>query len=122
MNKWTFTFLMLLLILVTLLIVLSMQGNFVSMIVLAVLATIALVVIGATITLVAIGMANKKAQLDFANNAKENLAIMSAMQTIQNKQNSALMQQVRQLPEPQRYNGNIIVEDGVFDDLEDLEL
>lgn len=58
------------------------------------------------------------------HNARENLVIMNAMQTVQNKQNQALLQQVRKLPQPQPAIPNepsFTVEEGVFEQLDELE-
>ncbi|NJN98209.1 MAG: hypothetical protein HC875_31035 [Anaerolineales bacterium] len=54
-------------------------------------------------------------------NTRENLAIMGAMQSIQNKQNQALMQQLNQaarLPAQAAPGGFLSVEDGIFSELE----
>jgi hypothetical protein len=79
-----------------------------------------LISIGLVYNLIANKINADSQQRAFLDNAKENLSIMSALQSIQNKQNSTLLQQlghVQRLPEP-KPNGGILIEDGVFDELE----
>lgn len=62
-----------------------------------------------------------KEQTGFIANAKENLAIMQAMQNIQNKQNSTIMQQLgttARLPLPPTNGPALLLDDTIFDDLE----
>lgn len=125
MNGYTFTTILMALAIITLLIYAAMQGSLVAVAILATFATILLVSLGAVITLATQRMANDKAQVDFVNNAKENLAMMQAMQRIQNAQNQTIMSQlgrVTRLPEPQRgmdLNNALLIDDGLFSDLDD---
>jgi hypothetical protein len=126
MNGYTFALsLIWLAILAGLVYLAAAQGSIVAAVILAILATVLLVGLGAGITLATQRMANEKSQADFVNNAKENLAIMASLQRVQNSQNQTLMQQLKQaarLPEPPPGfdpGGALLIEEGVFDELED---
>lgn len=102
---------------------LAAQGSIAAMVALAILTTIALVLVGAGITLFAVKMMLAKQQADFIANTKENLAIMQSMQNIQNSQNAHLLKQQAHLAKhqgalPPPSNGNILIPDAIFDDLE----
>lgn len=98
---------------------LTVAGYAFALIGLTVLVTVSLIGIGLGFGLGYLRQSGKQQQDAFTNNARENLAIMNAMQTLQNKQNQALLKQVKQLPEggmPQPIN--LVFEEGVFDELE----
>lgn len=123
MNGYTFLLALVGLAVMALLIAAVANGSLLAGIVLAVLVTVLLISTGAGITLLTQRMAIEKSQIDFINNAKENLAIMQSLQRVQNQQNATLMQQLGQtarLPEPAR-NGNdsLIIDAAIFDELED---
>lgn len=100
---------------------LAALGYLLAYIALAVLATVALIGLGLSFGLIHTKIAAERQQQMFMDNAQENLTIMSALQSVQNKQNQALMQQLNQvsrLPQPQTNNGFQIAE-GIFDELDD---
>lgn len=100
---------------------LAVLGYLLAYIALAVLGTVALIGLGLSFGLVHTKIAAERQQQMFMDNAQENLSIMSALQSVQNKQNQTLMQQLNQvsrLPQPPGQNGFMIA-DGIFDELED---
>jgi len=127
MNAYAFALALIMLALIALLVYLAAQGSLAALITLAVIVTVVLIALGALIALLGQRLANEKAQQDFRDNAKENLAIMQSMQQVQNKQNQTLMQQLNQaarLPAPsppgRPKNGQpLIIDDRIFDGLED---
>jgi hypothetical protein len=82
----------------------------------AIVATV-LVGIGLAYNLIASKLLLDNQQKQFLSNAKENLGIMSAMQTVQNQQNSALLKQIKSQPMLPPPNGGIIIEEDIFDNL-----
>ena len=101
---------------------LAILGYVLAYVGLAVLVTIILIGLGLSFGLIHQKIASDRQQQAFIDNAQENLSIMNTLQTIQNKQNQTLMQQlgaVSRLPQPQRpTNNNFLIEDGIFDELE----
>lgn len=101
---------------------LAVQGVTLAIVILTVLATVGLIGVGVGFTLIHIKIAADRQQAQFTDNASENLQIMSAMQSVQNKQNQTLMSQLgaaHRLPQaPPQANGNFLIESGIFDDLE----
>lgn len=82
--------------------------------------TLVCVIIGYGLAVWQQSQAAAREQQAFVVNARENLQIMSAMQTVQNKQNQTLMAQLNQaarLPAPADQWG-LSVEDGIFSELE----
>jgi hypothetical protein len=81
------------------------------------------VAVGAGIVIVVNNNQAAREQRDFTNNLKENLTLMSAMQSIQNKQNSTIMQQLDKavrLPHPTADSDNILqIPESIFSELED---
>ena len=101
---------------------LAIEGYILALIALTVLITASLLGIGLLFGLGYLRQAGKQQQDAFLDNARENLAIMNAMQTLQNKQNQTLLRQVKQLPPPQPPNPNeppFTIEDGVFEQLDE---
>lgn len=78
-------------------------------------------VIGWSLSMLQQRQAAAKEQHDFMANAKENLAIMGAMQTVQNRQNQTLMNQLStaaRLPQPGPGGDSLIIDSTIFDELE----
>lgn len=123
MTGYTFATILMVLAIIALLIYAAMLGSLIAVAILAVLATVLLVGLGAGIALATQRMANDKAQVDFVNNAKENLAMMQAMQRLQNAQNQTIMSQLGQvarLPEPPRdLDSALLIDEGLFSDLDE---
>lgn len=95
------------------------QGNPTAAFILGILTAGILLVLGQGASVLQNHIAIKRQQADFANNARENLAIMQQMQAIQNQQNSQLMRQVKQLPAGSDRQTELIVDDAIFSQLED---
>lgn len=77
------------------------------------------IVIGWSLSMIQQDKAATKEQQTFLANAKENLAMMAAMQTVQNKQNQSLLTQITRLPLPQQAQTNsLFIEEGIFEELE----
>lgn len=98
---------------------LAMRGYTLALIALTVLITVSLLGIGLIFGLGYLRQAGKQQQDAFLNNARENLSIMNAMQTLQNKQNQALMKQVKQLPTPIPNEPRFTIEEGIFEQLDE---
>lgn len=100
---------------------LATEGSTIAAAVLFSLWTIFCVVIGWGLSIIQQRSAAAREQQAFMNNAKENLGIMGAMQSIQSKQNQDLMRQLNQaarLPAQAAPGGFLSVEDGIFSELE----
>jgi uncharacterized membrane protein YeiB len=120
MNVYHFTTVLVILAGLTALTLAAVAGSLLAAVILAVLVTVLLVGIGAGIALAVQRLANEKSQADFVNNAKENLAIMSSLQSVQNRQNQTIMQQLGQaarLPSPANGVDNFLIDDGIFSEL-----
>lgn len=122
MTRYTFIFLMVILVTLGLLIRSASAGNVTAIVVLTAGLTILLIALGAALTLFTVrAMANRE-QRAFRDNVGENLAMIKAIQAIQNQQNQALLKQVKALPEPQAgldINQALEIEEGIFTELED---
>ena len=125
LNVYSFVLILILLAILAGLIYAATLGSLAAAVILAILATILLVSLGAGIALATQRMANDKSQADFVNNARENLAMMQALQRVQNAQNQTLMQQLgraARLPDPQAnpdLSHVLMIDDGIFEELED---
>ncbi len=101
---------------------LAAEGSLVAVAVLAIVGTILVFVCGALIAVYVVRVMNDRAQQQFMDNAQENLGIMQQLQSIQNKQNQTLMRQLGQVAKLPRTtpqsNNMLVIEDGVFDELE----
>lgn len=106
------------LLLIGALIWLTMTGYTFALVGLTVLVTVSLLGVGLVFGLGYLWQSGKQQEAAFMNNARENLAIMSAMQTLQNKQNQALLKQVKQLPDGGPTMPALVFEEGVFDELD----
>lgn len=77
---------------------------------------------GWSLSMIQQGKAAAQEQQTFMSNAKENLAIMGALQSVQNKQNQSLMQQLGQVSRlPQvgpDLSASLLIDDGIFEELE----
>jgi len=94
-------------------------GSVIAIIFLVILVTLVLIGAGAGIALAVQRMANEKTQQDFINNAKENMAIMGAIQKAQNLQTQNAGRLAR-LPDPTQNGGEpFVIDYNVFDELED---
>jgi len=96
----------------------------VAIAILSALAAVVLILIGVLIADVGHIMEAKREQAAFSANADENLKIISAMQTIQNRQNAMLLRQVREarrsLPAPEDDDAidALLIDDSIFSELE----
>lgn len=125
MNEYTFATVVLMLALLVGLALLAWHGNVAAGVVLGAVVAATLIGLGVILSLVASWAAAKREQAHFAANAKENLAIMAAMQRVQNAQNAMLLKQAREaqkmLPQP---DGDVldvdalVFSDDVFAELE----
>ena len=101
---------------------LAAGGSMVAVAILAIVGTILVLVCGALIAVYVVRVMNDRAQQQFMDNTQENLGIMQQLQSIQNKQNQTLMQQLGQvakLPQTTAQGNNVLViEEGFFDALE----
>ena len=83
--------------------------------------TILCVVIGWSLSLIQQARSATKEQQNFMANAKENLSMMAAMQTVQNRQNQTLLQQlgsVARLPQAApALADSLLIDDGIFEEL-----
>lgn len=91
--------------------VMAFRGNTAAIVVLAVLAAILLIGVGAGLVSVVIELSARRQQANFVDNARENLAIMTAMQRIQNMQTQNVM---RQLPSGPGQTGGLAIDDDLF--------
>lgn len=106
-----------------LLVWLANSGSVVAAYVLGVVTTLVLYVVYSIFELLRNREQANKEQVTFVANAKENLAMMQAMQNIQNKQNQAIMGQIGmaaryQPPVPDDNSSTFLLEDGIFDELD----
>jgi uncharacterized membrane protein len=100
------------------------QGNTVSIAILAVLVAILLILLGVGIALAVLNMHYRREQGRFAQNTQENLAIIAAVQRVQNEQNAMLLKQAREtrkaLPAADGFDIDALLVDGsVFEELEE---
>jgi hypothetical protein len=101
---------------------LAVAGYIIGYILLAILGTVLLVGLGEVFSIIRDKIAAQRQQQAFMDNAQENLSIMQTLQGIQNQQNTALLKQLGQvsrLPQQQsNTQGVLLIEDGIFDELE----
>ena len=103
---------------------LAMAGNVWATGILFSLWTVLMIVTGWGLSIFQQGRATAKEQSAFLANAKENLALMASMQSVQNRQNQTLMQQLGTVARlPQAGPGldlskSLLIEDGLFEELE----
>ena len=80
------------------------------------------VVIGWSLSLIQQDRSAAKEQQNFMTNAKENLSMMAAMQTVQNRQNQTLLNQlgaVARLPQAAPpLADSLLIDDGIFEELD----
>lgn len=79
------------------------------------------VVIGWSLSMVQQDKAASKEQQAFSANLKENVTLMAAMQTVQNRQNQGLMSQLittPRLPSPSMGADGLVIDNAIFDELE----
>ena len=122
MNRYSFSLAIVALATLAGLIYAAVGGNVLAIVALAVLVTVLLVATGAIIALATQRQANAKAQADFVANARENMAIMAALQKTQNLQNQSLLSQlgqVRRLPETTNGASSLTIDSDIFSQLED---
>ncbi|MEM7031586.1 MAG: hypothetical protein AAF629_18645 [Chloroflexota bacterium] len=117
MNKLTLVLSLMAFASISWLIYLATEGNLTAIIILSVLTSILLIGLGVAITLMASYISTQREQSSFLQNAKENLAILNQIQSVQNAQNSQLLKQVKQLPDPRQENA-LIIDDAIFNELE----
>lgn len=113
-------------ILITLVVLIrsASSGSVTAIVVLTTALTVLLITLGAAIALLAVKVMAHREQKAFMNNVQENLAMMKALQTVQNQQNMALLRQVKALPPGAPtldLNQALEIEDGFFTELEDFE-
>lgn len=114
-----YIFILILLIFLSVLIYAASAGMMTAIVILAIIGTVTLIAVGAGIVILAVRIMSEKEQKAFRDNTRENLAIMNAMQSVQNKQNATLLQQVGKLPASSDIAGALLIEDGIFAELED---
>lgn len=123
MQKTTLAFLLTLAGSIVALVYLARGGDVWAVSILVAVWTLLTVSFGAFIVIYVNRQQTARQQADFAENAKENLAMMQQLQRIQNEQNKTLMHQLGQtarLPATQS-NGSgpaWLIEDGIFDELD----
>jgi membrane-bound ClpP family serine protease len=129
MNRFSFALLILLLLMLAGLVYTASEGNVFAAGALGAILAIVCILIGVGLTVLAIHASGRREQATFNANARENLQIMSAMQRVQNAQNTALMRQAvaasRGLP-PGQSSGSLsglgdalLMEEDVFSELEE---
>jgi membrane-bound ClpP family serine protease len=129
MNRFSFALLILLLLMLAGLVYTASEGNVFAAGALGAILAIVCILIGVGLTVLAIHASGRREQATFSANARENLQIMSAMQRVQNAQNTALMRQAvaasRGLP-PGQSSGSLsglgdalLMEEDVFSELEE---
>ncbi len=129
MNRFSFALLILLLVMLAGLVYMASEGNVFAAGALGAILAIACILIGVGLTILAVHASGRREQTAFNANARENLQIITAMQRVQNAQNTALMRQAvaasRGLPPGQSSSSlsglgdALLMEDDVFSDLEE---
>lgn len=89
------------------------QGNTAAAFTLGMLTAAGLMVAGTGLTLLQANIAAKREQAHFTQNAKENLAIMAAIQGVQNQQNAAVIKARNVTPANQ-----LVIDDSIFGQLD----
>ncbi|MBE7474895.1 MAG: hypothetical protein HS114_37655 [Anaerolineales bacterium] len=122
MNRYTFTFALIMLAVIVGLIYAASWGNVAALVTLVIGLTVFLIALGAGIALAATKLMAEKQQKAFRDNAHENLAMMQALQTIQNQQNEQLLKQAKALtpplPTPFVAKPALLIEDAIFEELD----
>jgi hypothetical protein len=100
------------------------QGDPMAIAVLAVVASVILILVGWGFSTLTNAISARREQQNFVANARENLAIMNAMQRVQNQQNAMLLKQARDtqkaLPAGDLVDIDaLVMDDTVFDELEE---
>ena len=127
MSKYSFAALILLLATVAALVYLASQGVIVAAVGVGVIIAVLLIGLGVVLTLLASWAGAKREQATFTANARENLALINAMQTVQNRQNAMLLRQgcsvdlaQRSLPGGDGLAADALTVDaGLFDELDE---
>ena len=129
MTRFTFATIILFLLMLAGLGYMASQGSVAAALAVGAVLAIACVIVGVVLTVLAIYAGARREQTAFSANARENLQIITAMQRVQNLQNTALMRQAmaagRGLPPgqaPDELGGPgdaLLMEDGVFSELEE---
>jgi uncharacterized membrane protein len=106
------------------LVISASQGNTESIAILAVLAAVVLILLGVGIAVLVIYALARREEARFIQNTRENLAMMTAMQRIQNQQNALLLKQAREahwlLPAGEVPDSDALaMDESVFDELEE---
>ena len=100
------------------------QGDRMAIAVLAVMASVALILIGWGFSTLTNAINDRREQKRFADNVRENLTIMAAMQKVQNQQNAMLLKQAKEAPRLPAPGGDVwdvdalVMDDEVFSDLD----
>jgi hypothetical protein len=129
MNRFTFATIILFLLMLAGLGYMASQGSVAAALAVGAVLAIVCVIVGVVLTVLAIYAGARREQAAFSANARENLQIITAMQRVQNLQNTALMRQAlaagRGLP-PGQATGDLgglgdalLMEDNVFSELEE---
>ncbi len=122
MNKTTLLFWMGIAGLLVGLVYLARLGDVWAASILVAAWTLLTVTFGAVIVIYVNRQQGQKQQADFTANMRENLALMQAMQRVQNEQNKTVMHQLGQtakLPTTKAPAADVLViEDGIFDELD----
>jgi hypothetical protein len=100
------------------------QGDPIAIAVLAVLGSVILILVGWGFSTLTNALNARREQQNFMANVRENLAIMNAMQRVQNQQNAMLLKQARETPkalpagDPLDIDA-LMMDDSIFDELEE---
>ena len=123
MNKFSFILVLIALIIGGLagLIWSANQGNTTASFVLGILLAVTLVTVGFVLYGVSSHIQYRREQKQFSTNIKENLGVMAAMQSVQNKQNALLLKQTRALPAPPDEAAILDFDDAIFSELDEAE-
>jgi uncharacterized membrane protein YhiD involved in acid resistance len=106
------------------LIAMARQGDRAALAVLAVLASIILILVGWGFSTLTNAINARREQQHFMNNVRENLAIMNAMQRVQNQQNTMLLKQAKEatkaLPSGSAWDIDaLVMDESIFEELEE---
>jgi hypothetical protein len=105
------------------LIAMARQGDRAAIAVLAVLGAVILILVGWGFSTLTNAINARREQQNFMANVRENLAIMNAMQRVQNQQNAMLLKQAKEtqkaLPSGDVWDVDALaMDDSVFEELE----
>ena len=106
------------------LIAMARQGDRAAIAVLAVLGSVILILVGWGFSTLTNAINARREQQNFMANVRENLAIMNAMQRVQNQQNAMLLKQAKEtqkaLPAGDVWDVDALaMDDSVFEELEE---